>query len=391
MPRLVRGQSSPSIPAGGAEDVGKVDISASSTSVPVPKPPDPEPPSPRGLTDDQKAKLKASRHLSKRMPVMDLKARLSDQLKQKGEDASRGLGNLGIVAGHAGEKVGGLMSASAGAVADKVKFGSSTVADIQKQYGKEVDADLKQARKETKSEIESLEKKQSKGRLEVNEAGKLDRLKILQDSFEKEPMAIARAIHENRHDPAYQVMGPTHFAGMEAVTRKRLEAKGQGNYGMTTMERVCIYGYTTKDYTVLNPALRDAKGAPLTDPKLKAYADHINSGLAKLPDYAPAPGKDPLVYRGMMSDKLPQFVKDQIKPGGVLKDFAFVSTSVDRTAAASAGDIQLNIGGFAGKGGKLLPFSAFEGEGEVLFPPGTQFNLDKLAPYSQVRWEVGVS
>jgi len=330
----------------------------------------------RKLSDEEKAKIKAQRHLSKRIPVMDLKAKLHAGL----EKTEKGLG---------GE--GGLITASAGALSDKVKYGSVQVADIKKQFGKEVAADFKTAKEETESEIKKLEKKQSKGeRLEINEANKLDRLKILSESFKSEPMTIARAIHENRSDPAYQVLGPTHFAGMEVVTRKRLEAKGKGDYGLTTMERVCMYGYTTKDYAVLNPALRKAQGGDIPDPNLKTYANHIKSGMSKLPDYAPVPGKDPLLYRGMMKDKLPDHVKAELKAGGKLNDFAFVSTSVNRDAASSAGDIQLNIQGYGGKGAKLLPFSAFDGEGEVLFPPGTQFDLEKLAPFSQVRYEVSV-
>lgn len=262
---------------------------------------------------------------------------------------------------------------------------------IEKKFGAEVARDFKTIQDETTSDISRLQGKQASGqRLEINEQNKLDRLVLLNKELKSNPMPIAKAIQENRKDPAYDILGPSHFAAMEVATRTRLEARGKGDYGLNTMERVCIYGYTTQDYAKLNPELRDGKGATCSNPKIQAYADHIRSGLAKLPDYAPEQGKEAVLYRGMMSSKLPSHIKDEIRPGGTLQDYAFVSTSVQRDAASSAGDIQLNIRNFAGKGAKLLPFSAFEGEGEVLFPPGTQFHLTKLAPYSQVRYEVDV-
>jgi hypothetical protein len=280
-------------------------------------------------------------------------------------------------------KIGDTASALGGAAIDKATGKTVAISQIEKQHGKAVAADFQVARESVKREIKELEKKQKAAEgnyLSPDDQEKLQRLQLVKKALKNEPMAIAREIAAHRNDLAYQYMGPTQFVSMEVVTRNALSANekmrgalagmsGPLPYGLTTMERVAIYGYTTKEYTAINSGLRRNN---LTQ-QLQTYVGHINAGLAKLDTFQPKPGQN--LYRGATWADMPQFVKDQYRPGGQLQDLAFTSTSTDQTAAFSAGDVKMTISNVAGKTGKIIPFSAFPGEGEVLFTPGTIFDV----------------
>jgi hypothetical protein len=325
------------------------------------------------------------------------------KIGEKGKDVAGKIGEKGKdVAGKIGEegkqaagKVGEHASALGQYAADKVKHGDIKTAEVEREFGKEVAQDFKSVKTEMKTRLPVLEEKERKslnGKLtDANEQAELNRLRVLKQGFKEEPRAIATHLADPavRQDPAFKWMGPTKFASYEVATRKALEANGGARLNLSTMERVSIYGYTTSDYKKLNPELRAAQGKPLADPALQAYVNHVNKGLDKCDDFKPKPGQ--CLYRGF--DSYPG-VEKQYQQGNTLKEFAFTSTgtaSECKTFGKWGATIQ------DGGKGKLVPFSAHPGEGEVLFRPGTQFHVDRNTPNttpglkpSPTNWDLSV-
>ena len=134
----------------------------------------------------------------------------------------------------------------------------------------------------------------------------------------------------------------------------------------TSQEQVAaMIGYTSSDYQILNAALRSKDPVELA--RLKPYIDNANAGLASLPNYSGP------VYRGIDSTRMPPDVVAQyLKPGEVITERAYVSTSYV-AGANFPGDLQLTV---MSKTGKQIDFlSMYAGEKEVLFAPGTSFKV----------------
>jgi NAD:arginine ADP-ribosyltransferase len=93
----------------------------------------------------------------------------------------------------------------------------------------------------------------------------------------------------------------------------------------------------------------------------------INSALQKLPPY-----HGPVV-RGT---NLPPEVLAQYRPGGVITEDAFLSTSTNAAVARSpsfVGNVEFRI--MSSTGRDISSFSLFPGEQEILFPSGTSFYI----------------
>lgn len=121
-----------------------------------------------------------------------------------------------------------------------------------------------------------------------------------------------------------------------------------------------LYGYTTNEgYTSLNPALR---GQTVLTPELNAFAGHAANGLSKLPLY------DGATSRGISS--LPEEILSLNQKGNIVSDGAFMSTS---SADPFAGNINIVVKGTSGKDISFL--SQYNHEAEVLYPPGTKFEV----------------
>lgn len=128
---------------------------------------------------------------------------------------------------------------------------------------------------------------------------------------------------------------------------------------LTSADRKALGDYTGSGYLELNNALRAGK---LT-PELQARVDAINAALAKLPDY-----KGP-VSRGTT---LPAETLEKYKPGAVITEDAFTSTSKE-TSKAFTGNTRFEI---LSKTGKFVEkYTKIPGEQEVLFPPGVRFSV----------------
>lgn len=119
--------------------------------------------------------------------------------------------------------------------------------------------------------------------------------------------------------------------------------------------------YTGPGYQDLNFALRE--GA--LDASQQARVDALHKALDKLPMYEGA------VVRGT---NLPAEVLEQYRPGEIITEPAFTSTSTDHTVALSptfAGNTEFRIWSTTGR--DVSSVSMFPGEQEILFPAGSKF------------------
>ncbi|WP_019732524.1 ADP-ribosyltransferase [Mycobacterium avium] len=119
--------------------------------------------------------------------------------------------------------------------------------------------------------------------------------------------------------------------------------------------------YTGPGYQELNFALRE--GA--LDASQQARVDALQKALEKLPVYEGA------VVRGT---NLPADVLEQYRPGEVITEAAFTSTSTDHTVAQSsafAGNTEFRIWSTTGR--DVSSVSMYPDEKEILFPAGSKF------------------
>lgn len=139
-------------------------------------------------------------------------------------------------------------------------------------------------------------------------------------------------------------------------------------------ELAAIYGYTTADYSVINPMLRD--GPPDSDAGKQEHAANLArfgpyieaavKGLDRLPPY-----KGPAVRctKTMWADAI-----RQISETGRFVEKSFMS--VGKTKVAGFGDVEWHIEKTT-TGKDITAFSLHQSEGEVLFPPGSAFTFTR--------------
>jgi hypothetical protein len=107
------------------------------------------------------------------------------------------------------------------------------------------------------------------------------------------------------------------------------------------------------------------------DASLSARVDALNAALETLPPY------EGPVIRG---SNIPAEMLEQYKPGEVITELGFLSTTTDHAVARSpafAGNVEFQIVSRSGRDVSLA--SMFPGEQEILFPSGTKFYVvDKV-------------
>jgi len=101
------------------------------------------------------------------------------------------------------------------------------------------------------------------------------------------------------------------------------------------------------------------------DASQHARIEAIKNALQKLP-----------IYRGSVvrGTDLPSEVLSQYRPGEVITEKAFLSTTTNPAVARStafSGNVEFRIASFTGR--DVSSVSMFPGEREILFPPGTRF------------------
>ncbi|MET9492785.1 ADP-ribosyltransferase domain-containing protein [Nocardia sp. NPDC006630] len=151
------------------------------------------------------------------------------------------------------------------------------------------------------------------------------------------------------------------------AARTKLATIGQGTgkvlpATLTQADEDAIAAYTNP-YTGLYEELNSALRAGSVDATQKAQIKAVEEALAKLPDH------NGVVFRGT---DLPPNVLAKYEKGTVVTEDAFTSTSASADEAFP-GDTQFTILSKYGKDVSL--HSDVPSEQEVLFPPGTQFDV----------------
>jgi hypothetical protein len=162
--------------------------------------------------------------------------------------------------------------------------------------------------------------------------------------------------------PMFAHMGARKFTRYLLSVDKAIERSKVDTHGMTDLEKVGLYGYTSSDYRELNTALREAKKGKPVPAGLQDYIEHARRALARLPD-ATGP-----TARGV--DFLPAEAEERYERGRIVTEYAFTSSAAGN---GFDGRYQFTISGAHGK--DVSGFSMFPKEKEVLFEPGTRFKV----------------
>ena len=142
--------------------------------------------------------------------------------------------------------------------------------------------------------------------------------------------------------------------------------------GMTPEGALGVYDYTTNDgYHTMNPALRGAPDTPIPS-NVQTRIDNTLSGMNQLPEVSAT------TYRGT---NVPDDVYTHLQTGtGEYTDKAFMSSSYNESVAAkfqsgSKNSVVFEINGNSGV--DVSKLSAYGGEAEILFKPGTTFSISE--------------
>ena len=137
-----------------------------------------------------------------------------------------------------------------------------------------------------------------------------------------------------------------------------------------------LHGYTLDEgYKWINPALR---GLTPMNERMEAFVKHATEGLSKLPPYLEGD-----TFRG---SSVPKDVLDNIRMGQPTSDAAFFSTSA-QSAKAFEGEVKFLV---SGSSGRDISFLSGHPEAEVLYPPGTVFevwNKIESGPVTHLRYK----
>lgn len=245
-----------------------------------------------------------------------------------------------------------------------------------------------------------------------NDKEKYYRLHALMARIKNEPDFIKKQMDQYIDNPMFQYLGPLKFLSFlaksdenrnpEKVAMREDLTDAQKTHlitvleeaktiNMTDLQKVAIYGYTSADYRILNPAMRKAGDNPIKDPGLKAYVDNIIDGLNTIPDIA-----SPLVLkRAIFADPSSELVQSILnkakhpeKNDPTYKDPAFTSTLKDLQAQ---GAVNLEIPFEEGQqthAKNILAFSAWQGEEEILLMPNREYTVTKHPDPLKVNWVI---
>lgn len=158
--------------------------------------------------------------------------------------------------------------------------------------------------------------------------------------------------------------------GAEKILSSPIALKAMKDNNLTLTEAVSIFMYTTGDYSSINAQLRTDH----VSADVRAVSDQCISGMAKLPAH------DDTVTRLV---NLPPRIADQHQEGATIEYEAFTSTSMKPNGDETFnGNMFMLLEPKVGSSGKdVSVFSNLPDEQEVLFPPGTKFQvLERTEP-----------
>lgn len=152
---------------------------------------------------------------------------------------------------------------------------------------------------------------------------------------------------------------------LSKVNTRQVQA---GLQALSLEEVSAIKAYTGGLYRTLNGQLRS--GHYSSNFHLQAFVESAQHGMMKMAKFKG------LSSRGMtLGDSALKNLLSTYRKGAIIEDDAFISTSAG-SEAAFTGNVYLKIQGKSGV--DISYFSNFPGEREVLFMPGTRFQVDAI-------------
>ncbi len=156
------------------------------------------------------------------------------------------------------------------------------------------------------------------------------------------------------------------------VNGKKLDLTTFKNPGkdITSAEAKAIWDYTSGDYLDINPALREEKASAIKRHATKIL--NLASAVNKLR------GKKCTFYRYIQN--APGLLEQMSKRGQVFVEKGFFSTTLDEYMDADEGEFsnrEIKIIGTSAGCSSIRDYARYQGENEVLFPPGTEFVVTK--------------
>ncbi len=138
---------------------------------------------------------------------------------------------------------------------------------------------------------------------------------------------------------------------------------------MAIEDMIALRAWTiTPDYQIVQDVL-EADQTPSVEGL--AYAKCIVSALHSLPDSYTHQGT---VFTG--EDQSDQWVRQRFREGQTVTNMRFFATSETKEAAWQGKRVEWETSSHSGK--RISKFSFIKEEQEVLFPPGTQFKVDRI-------------
>jgi hypothetical protein len=215
--------------------------------------------------------------------------------------------------------------------------------------------------------------------LKLKDVGKLDT--IVTDYGAK-----YQAVH---NDPMFQAMGAEKFferlaSVEECIANASPKPKAQADANkLSDLQKVAIHSYTDhKECYLLNRMLREAQGDPqlLKGTVAECYIDHLMAGLRLLPPPNPADYQSyndqgnvgVMAYRG--AKRIDPTVEQGYRKGNEVTEFAFTSTSASNDKSFG-GAFQFTMFLSPQTAGRDISAFSSHDEKEILFPPGTKFDV----------------
>lgn len=239
------------------------------------------------------------------------------------------------------------------------------------------------------SEIAALKKQNvEKLYLSGEDKEKLERLELLRLQLNTDPAYIAEKMHQHGTHPVYVHMQPIKFLSILVKSNENLAlAHPQTLLGIPEVERIALYGYSTKDYAYLNDAARKSEGQ-IQDDGTRAYFEHVVLAFQYLPKVPlPILNKQGLpvdLKRGIANPSSQQWVDETFVVGKEFIDYAFSSCTNDY-AVQMMGTLIFKAPPGANEFpyARILaePYTAQRGEAEILLEPGAPFvvsHVEKL-------------
>jgi len=239
-----------------------------------------------------------------------------------------------------------------------------------------VKAPVKEPQQKTEAAVPPIPKKTTKKKAEssskklVENKSKPSKAKPVTNDDNEVQLEKNRASYRDE-------IGKLSKAGFESFAKSSVGAKAPPPQNIE--EAAALVLYSRKNYKLMNAKLRGS----LSDEQKAEYEKYkglIDNGIALATNgLKEMPSHKGEVLRGAY---LPDDVISQYKPGSIITEKGFTSTTTSKAAAdVFTGNVRYIINSKNGKNVSRL--SQFPEEEEIVFPPSTKFKVSKVEPITK--------